>query len=376
MTLHATVGVESATIAKKEGSIMNRFSKVSLLLAASVVFPVQQTRGQDAFAVGTAKASPGQKVSGTIEVPAGSDAALSIPLVVARGARPGPVLALVSGAHGTEYASILAMERVIAMLDPSILSGTVIVVPLINIPSFEQKIAHINPVDRKSMNRFYPGRIDGTQTERAAYLITKEVVDRCDYLIDFHGGDLDESLRPYGYWIVSGNAQLDAASREMLLAFGVDHIIISTDRPKDAAASRYLDATATLRGKPSAAIEAGYAGTTETDDIEFLVSGSFNVMRHLKMLPGTVTPIENPVWVETLATVTSDQNGIFYPLVRRGTYVAQGMKVGYVTDYVGKTLLEARAPASGIVMFVRAVPSMTKGETIAVIGVVAKQPPN
>jgi hypothetical protein len=90
MTLHATVGVESATIAKKEGSIMNRFSKVSLLLAASVVFPVQQTRGQDAFAVGTAKASPGQKVSGTIEVPAGSDAALSIPLVVARGARPGP----------------------------------------------------------------------------------------------------------------------------------------------------------------------------------------------------------------------------------------------------------------------------------------------
>jgi hypothetical protein len=51
------------------------------------------------------------------------------------------------------------------------------------------------------------------------------------------------------------------------------------------------------------------------------------------------------------------------------------MKIGYVTDYTGATILEARAPASGIVMFIRAVPSMTKGETIANIGVVARQTP-
>ena len=56
-------------------------------------------------------------------------------------------------------------------------------------------------------------------------------------------------------------------------------------------------------------------------------------------------------------------------LVRRGSYVQKGAKVGYVTDYLGKTLLEARAPDSGVVLFIRAVPSMTKGETIANIGV-------
>ena len=70
------------------------------------------------------------------------------------------------------------------------MSGTVIVVPLINIPSFEQKVPHVNPVDRKSMNRFYPGKMDGTQTERASFLITKQVVEQCDHLIDLHGGDL------------------------------------------------------------------------------------------------------------------------------------------------------------------------------------------
>jgi predicted deacylase len=328
-----------------------------------------------AFTVGTATAQPGQKVSGAIDVPAGVDAALSIPVVVVHGARPGPVLALVSGAHGTEYASIIALERVIERLDPAALSGTAIILPLVNVPSFEKKIAHVNPVDNKSMNRFYPGRMDGTQTERASYLITKEVVDRCDHLIDLHGGDIDESLRPYSYWTVSGNAPQDAISKQMVLAFGLDHIIISADRPKDPAASRYLENTATTRGKPSITVEAGHAGTTETDDIELLANGCFNVMRFLKMLPGSVTPVANPVWIEKIETITSDATGIFYPSVRRGAYVSQGMKIGTVTDYVGKTLLEARAPASGVVTFIRAVPSMTKGETIANIGVVARQSP-
>ncbi len=326
-----------------------------------------------AFTVGTAAAAPGQKVSGTIEVPAGVDAATSIPVVVANGAKPGPVLALVSGAHGTEYASIIALEKVIERIDPAALSGTVIIVPLVNIQSFERKVPHVNPVDNKSMNRFYPGRMDGTQTERALYMMTKEVVDKCNYLIDLHGGDLDESLRPYSYWPLSGNADQDKITREMTLAFGLDTIIIAADRPKDPAASRYLDNTANTRGKPAIAAEAGYAGTVETDDVEALVNGCFNVMRYLKMLPGAATFVQNPVWIDNVQTVASDQNGIFYPLVKRGMYVAQGAKIGYVTDYTGRMLLEARAPVAGIVLYVCAVPSMTKGATIANIGVVARQ---
>src|SRR5207245_663271 len=309
-----------------------------------------------AITVGTATAAPGQKVSGTIEVPAGVDPALSISVVVANGAKPGPVLALVSGAHGTEYASIIALEKVIDRIDPATLSGTVIIVPLVNVQSFEKKVPHVNPVDNKSMNRFYPGRLDGTQTERALYMMTKEVVDKCNYLIDLHGGDLDESLRPYSYWPLTGNAQQDATTKQMALAFGLDHIIISADRPKDPAASRYLDNTANTRGKPAIAAEAGYAGTVETDDVEVLVNGCFNVMRYLKMLPGTTTFVENPVWIENVQTVTSDQNGIFYQLVKRGMYVAQGAKIGYVTDYVGQTVLDARRPGARAELTVCALP--------------------
>jgi len=347
-------------------------------LFASIVLPLlfalpANAQNRKSFTVGTASAPAGHKVTGTIDVPSGIDVGLSIPVAVVNGARPGPVLALVAGAHGTEYTSILALEKLISMLDPAEISGTVIVIPLINIQSFEQKVPHVNPVDKKSMNRFYPGKIDGTQTERASYFMTKEVVEKCDHLIDLHGGDLDESLRPYSYWTKTGNEKQDEISREMVLAFGLDHIIISTDRPKDPNASRYLENTATTRGKPSITAEAGHAGTVETDDLDALINGCLNVMRYLKMLPGLPQTIEHPVWIERVVTVASEQTGIFYPLVKRGTYVEQGMKIGYVTDYVGKTISEARATTAGIVLYVCAVPSMTKGATIANIGVVAKQ---
>jgi len=340
---------------------------LALLVSASASGQTGET-----FKVGTAAATRGQTAYGAIEVPAGSDAALSIPVAVVHGARPGPVLAIVSGAHGTEYASIIAVERLIQQLDAKAIAGTVILVPLVNVPSFEQKVPHVNPIDGKSMNRFYPGKADGTQTERASFLITREVVDRCDHLIDLHGGDLDESLRPYSYWNKTGNEKLDAASREIALAFGLDTIIISADRPKDPAASRYLENTATTRGKASLTAEAGHAGTVEPEDVDALVNGSISVMRHLKMLEGAARPVQSPVWIERISAITSEATGIFTPLVKRGTYVAQGMKVGYLTDYLGRPLSEIRAPDAGVVLYIRAVPSMTKGETIANIGIVSR----
>jgi predicted deacylase len=358
--------------------LTRRFLSASVLaFAASSFLAASRSASAQggAFSVGTASAARGRKATGVIAVPAGSDAALEIPVAVVHGARPGPVLALVAGAHGTEYASIIAIEELIENLDAAEVSGTVILVPLLNTSSFEQKVPHVNPVDGKSMNRFYPGKADGTQTERALFQMTRQVVEKCDYLIDFHGGDLDEDLRPYSYWVKTGNAKQDAVSRQMVLAFGLGTVIISADRPADPNASRYLDATATSRGKPAITVEAGHAGTVEPGDVSALVDGTISVMRLLKMLPGEPSMIENPVWIEAIKTVASEQTGIFYPLVDRGTYVAKGMKLGYVTDYVGRRIFDARAPEAGVVLYVCAVPSMKKGDTIANIGVVAASPP-
>src|SRR5712664_101884 len=313
------------------------------IFAAALLTPALclSSFAQSRFTVGTASAASGQKATGYLEVPAGVDAATNIPVVIVNGAKPGKILALVSGAHGTEYTSIIAIEKLISALDPEQVTGTVILVPLVNIPSFEQKVPHVNPIDNKSMNRFYPGKSDGTQTERASFLITREIVDRCDYLIDYHGGDLDESLRPYAYWGPTGREVQDRTSKEMVLAFGLDHIIIWRERPTDLTATRYLDNTASVRGKPSIVVEAGHAGTVESDDLALLANGP----------------------------------GIWYPLVKRGTYVSAGMKLGTITDYTGKVIAEPRAPVSAVVLHVNAVPSLKKGDNIADLGVPAAHAP-
>ena len=351
------------------------FSRLGPISALGLALAFAAAAQRSPYAVGSASAAPGQKANGDLDGPAGVDAAARIPVIVINGAKPGPVLALVSGAHGTEYASIIALEKLASAIDPAQLSGTVVLLPLVNVPSFLQKVPHVNPVDNKSMNRFYPGKPDGTQTERASFLITKEVVDRCNYLIDYHGGDLDESLRPYAYWGPTGKAEQDRISKMMVLAFGLDHIIIWRERPTDPAATRYLDNTASVHGKPSIVVEAGHAGTTETDDIALLVNGTLSTMGALKMLPGDSRPIENPVWIEKIIDVTSDIEGIFYPLVKRGTYVAANAKLGYVTDYFGNVILEPRAPDSGVILHVNAVPSLKKGDNIANIGVLAAHAP-
>src|SRR5262245_61413044 len=355
--------------------MLRSFARTFASTGISLLFPLFVHAQALPFSVGTATATPGQKSTGYLEVSAGVDAATNIPVIVINGEKRGPVLALVSGAHGTEYTSIIAIEKLISLLDPSQIAGTVILVPLVNIQSFEQKVPHINPIDNKSMNRFYPGKADGTQTERVSLLITKEVVDRSDYLIDYHGGDLDESLRPYAYWAPTEKEAQDRVSKEMVLAFGLDHIIIWRDRPTDLSATRYLDNTSTARGKPSIVVEAGYAGTVEADDLALLVDGTLSTMRALKMLSGTPRRIENPVWLDKVVDVLSDGPGIWYPLVKRGTYVQEGMKIGLVTDYFGKPVLEARAPVSGVILHIDAVPSLKKGDNIADIGVIAPHVP-
>jgi predicted deacylase len=345
---------------------------MSRLLPLLLLAVTASAQDRETLTVGTAAARRGETARGFLEVAQGGDGALRIPVAVVHGAKPGPVLALVAGSHGTEYASIVALVDLIDALDAREIAGSVIVVPIVNMPSFEKVVPHLNPVDGKNMNRTYPGKKYGTQSERASYAVTREVVEQCDHLIDFHGGDLDESLRPYSYWSRTGREPQDRISKEMVLAFGLDHIVIATGRPEDKNASVYLENTATTRGKPSITVEAGHAGTVMREDVEALVNGTLSVMGHLKMLPGAPSPVENPVWIGALHSVAAAEGGLFRPSVERGSFVSKGMKIGAVTDFFGKTIFEARAPEAGVVLYIRAIPSAAKGETLASIGAVAE----
>src|ERR1700693_2526041 len=111
-----------------------------------------------------------------IDVPAGNDAGTQIPVTTISGAGAGPVLALIAGNHGYEYPPILALQRLRTLIDPAKLNGTIIMVHVANMPSFLGRTVYFSPVDGKNLNRVYPGKQDGTVSERIAYAITTEII--------------------------------------------------------------------------------------------------------------------------------------------------------------------------------------------------------
>jgi uncharacterized protein len=321
------------------------------------------------FVVAGVTAAPGTLASGAIAVPGpGGAEGTTVPFTIAHGTRPGPVLALAAGVHGQEYAPILALQRIRASLDPQRLAGTVIMIHVANMPSYLGRTIYYSPVDGKNLNRVFPGKADGTLSERIAHAITREIIERATHVVDLHCGDGNESLRPYTYWITTGRPEVAEAGKQMALAFGLDHIIVDRGRPTDPAASVYLTNTGITRGKPGLTIESGALARTDEESIARIERGVAGLLRHLRMRPDGPDPVANPVWIERSQVLTSSTTGIFYPLVERGFTVAEGTPIGYITDFLGKRIEDVKAPFAGEVLYVLGTPAISKGEPLAFVG--------
>lgn len=308
-------------------------------------------------------------------MPAGVDAASSIPVAVLHGALPGPTVAFVSGAHGTEYASVVALSRLIERVNPQTLAGTVIVVPLLNVASFEQMAVHTNPVDKKGMNSVYPGNAKGTQSERALALVAEQVVAPAEVIVDLHGGDLDEDLRPYSYWTRTGNAALDSATKTMVMTFGIDHVIVRDVDLANAASVRSLGGYALSKGKTAIVAEAGRSGRVDSEDVDQLLRGCLRVLGAMHMTSDHPSPMSKATWMGNPVRVGADKPGMFFATVPRDSKVKAGQPIGYLTDYLGRRTGQVTAPVEGLVGFIRGVPSVWAGATLANISPLLKEPP-
>ncbi len=316
-------------------------------------------------------AEPGTAASGSIAVPAApTDEGTRIPVTVVRGARPGPVLTLVAGVHGSEYSPILALGRLRSRLDPGAIAGTVVLVHMANLPAFQGRTIYLSPGDLKNLNRVFPGDPDGTITERIAHVLTEQVIARSDFMMDIHSGDGNEWLRPSwtGYYAEAGGAEVIAQSKRMAVAFGLD-FIVEFAGDLDPARPVWCGATAVARGIPSIDIESGEMGLIEDHRIEPIVDGVLSVMRELDMADGAPSPAPNPLFIRERYYATSEYDGVWEPdpCVVAGQLVREGARLGVVRDYHGNPLTEIRAPGDGILLILLGTPPVNQGETIAVV---------
>ncbi len=344
----------------------NHLFPIVIITLLLLVIPVWS---QTSLTVGDVSVEPGEKQTGFIQVPAGDDSpAHGIPVTVIHGSKSGPILALVAGVHGYEYPPILALQRLGKKLDPKKIIGSVIIVHVANMPSFLKRTIYYNPYDDMNLNRAFPGKENGTSCERIAFHLTKEVIDQCDVLIDMHCGDGNEDLISYLYNTKVGKPELDAKTKALAEVFGLKVIVGDLGRPTDPTASVYCGNTALLKGKPSITIESGRLGTTDEKYVQEVLRGTFNVMKHLDMIPGEPDIPAEAVWVEEYQIIRAEQDGLFYPLADGGRHVQKDELVGYLTDFFGKRIQEVRAPFNGIILYIIATPPMNKGEPMASFG--------
>ncbi len=272
---------------------------------------------------------------------------LRLPVHIIHGAQPGPTVGYTAGIHGDEYLPLEAMRRLVQGLDPAELKGTVIAIPVVNPLAIESQTRN-TPLDMLNLNRVFPGDKDGWVTEQLAAALVEWLLPRIEVLIDLHAG----GAQPIVDYVYIQNDE--ALSR----AFGFDALYIpSQDYPGT------LGSVAVARGIRSVVVEMGGGMIANDAYLERGTRGLFNVLKHLKMIPGTPEVPARQTVVDRMAVIRPHYGGLLYPGVTLkdvGQIVPQGTVLGTViSPYTFEVLEEIRAPfAQNYVILLR--PTITK----------------
>lgn len=339
------------------------------LLLALVPAPVV---AEDAspFAIAGEQIAPAARKDLQIMVPQGNDGATFIPLTVINGVRPGPVLAVVAGVHGFEFAPILAAERLADQVDPARLAGTLVIVRIANIPGFQGRSPNVNPVDGLNLNRVFPGKADGTQTERIADLIAREVVARADFVMDVHSGDGGEFLEAFA-GVYGGPLATDfPLALKVARGFGFPNLVryrMETHAQIDS--GRSLNRQAVAAGKPTILIEIGQNGSRAEADVSALVAGIENALRVLAMdaQPTRAVPAPQRLFEGTVS-VAASHTGVLHPERPGARSLAKGELIATIRDYTGREVEGLYSPVDGYALYGLAGPPVAAGDGVVTIG--------
>ena len=305
---------------------------------------------------------PSEIVRRTIEL-----AGLAVPLVEVTGSQDGPLLTVIAGVHGCEYASMAGVRRWAGDLATRELRGRIRAVPVLNLPAFEARAPFVVPADGKNLNRCFPGDASGTLAERLAYDTFQQLIAGSDALIDAHCGDMVEALQPFTLY-EAGPAE-DRA-RELATAYGLQYVIRQEPGPDRAVAGTSSGAAAEA-GIAAITAEAGGCGLVEEDAVALHVAGLNGVLHVLGMTsdpPGSADAT-TPTYLGRFLWLRCRQAGWWEPAIGAGDVVAEGQVLGSVTSLDGAELLETiTAPADCVVIFLTSSPAVADGGLLLGLG--------
>jgi len=295
-------------------------------------------------------------------------AGLPVPLVELSGSGDGPLLTVIAGVHGCEYASIAAVRRWLRETGRRELRGRVRAVPVLNVSAFAARAPFVVPEDGKNLNRCFPGSRDGTLADRLAFDAFRLLIAGSDAVVDAHCGDLVEALYPFALYD-AGPAQEQA--RALALSYGLPYVLRQEPGP-DRAVAGSTSAAAAEAGIPAIIAEAGGCGLVDEEAVRLHVAGLNGVLGVLGMADSSRPPrpappeiLDRSVWLHSGAA------GWWEPSVRPGDRVRAGQPLGTIGSLDGAEVLATiTAPAGGLIMFLTSSPAVADGGLLLGLGVI------
>ncbi|MFC6768393.1 succinylglutamate desuccinylase/aspartoacylase family protein [Natrinema soli] len=309
--------------------------------------------------LGTASAGPGEMDTGRLEVGETRDGSpFGLPVAVINGAASGDTLYVQAVSDGDELNGVGVIQRLVPRLDPAELSGTILIVGIVNYHAF-QVAEHRNPIDDTKMNRAYPGNENGTSSERIA-AATFDAATRADVILDLHQGSTSRMLDEVRVRCGTRHRLYDECL-ELARVFGCGHIL--DQKGPDGQLAR----AAPNEGIPTVDPELGGAVGWDEESIRKGVDGVFNVLRYYGYLEEDAD-VERQVRASGFEQYGAPSGGLVDLQKELGDQVASGETLFEVTTPFGEPKSTVTANSNGVLWRIRRLPQVATGEYVCSVG--------
>ena len=293
--------------------------------------------------------------------------AIMTPLTVIKNGH-GPSALLTGGNHGDEYEGPTALLDLADRIDPDRVRGRIIIVPMMNYPAFCAG-TRTSPIDRGNMNRVFPGRADGTATEKMADYFQRTLLPITEYVLDIHSGGKTLNFLPFAAAHVLEDAAQQGRCEAAMDAFAAPYRVLL----RELDATGMYDSAAEAQGKVFVSTELGGGGSTSPYTNEIARTGVGNFLSHAGILDQALSPrpgvrLEMP---GDDCFVIAQRAGLLELLGSLGDCVEAGQEIARIYDIerTGERPVYCHCTRSGILLG-RHHPGLVRpGDMIAAIAV-------
>ncbi|MFC6874389.1 succinylglutamate desuccinylase/aspartoacylase family protein [Halobellus marinus] len=309
--------------------------------------------------LGTASAAPGEVETGRLAVGQTRDGTeIGLPCAVVNGASDGKTLYVQAASDGDELNGVGVLNRLVPQLDPGAISGTILLVGIVNFHAF-QVAEHRNPIDDTKMNRAYPGDENGTSSERIA-AVTFDAATRADLILDLHQGSTSRMIDEVR--VRCGRRhRLHDECLQLAKTFGCGYVL-DQKGPEGQLARAGPD-----EGIPTIDPELGGCVGWDEDSIQTGVEGVFNVLADYGFVDDEA-PADRQTRAKSFDQYGSPTGGLVSFEVELGDRVSAGEPLFEITDVFGELKSRVTANNDGIFWRTRRLPQVATGEYVCSVG--------